>query len=139
MYYYQSGKELITEPYEHRLQPPSSPATTKNASVLLNNMQKSDSGVYTCEVHNFPDVDGQSEANIMVNVLGKLKHHTKYMIIIKYLRGERKKTDYLLMRCHCNETVTDKTSRKTYLDANIYDIYLLGPERRFNQTKGSKH
>lgn len=77
MYYYQSGNELISEDYKGRLQPPSSPATTNNASVLLSNMQVSDSGVYTCEVHNFPDVDGQSEANIMVNVLGKLKHNTK--------------------------------------------------------------
>lgn len=71
MYYYQSGKDVITGSYEGRLQPPFSPATTKNASILITNMQTSDAGVYTCEVHNFPDVDGQSEVNIMVNVLGK--------------------------------------------------------------------
>lgn len=34
-------------------------------------MQLSDAGVYTCQVHNFPDVDGQSEANVIVKVLGK--------------------------------------------------------------------
>lgn len=73
MYYYQSGKDVITGPYGSRLQPPSSPATTKNASVLISNMQTSDAGVYTCAVHNFPDVDGKSEVNIMVNVFGKLK------------------------------------------------------------------
>ncbi len=57
--------------YHSRLQPPSSPATTKNASILIRNMQKSDAGVYTCEVHNFPDVDGQSQVSVIVNVLGK--------------------------------------------------------------------
>lgn len=83
MYYYQSGQEIIVDSYKDRLQPPYSPATTKNASVLLSNMQKDDSGVYTCEVHNFPDVDGQSEATIRVNVLGKLKHNTKCLIMIQ--------------------------------------------------------
>ncbi|KAF0021918.1 hypothetical protein F2P81_025829 [Scophthalmus maximus] len=70
VYYYQSGKEVIPSPYAGRLQPPSSPATTRNASIMIHDMQPSDSGVYTCEVHNFPDVNGQSQANIVVNVLG---------------------------------------------------------------------
>lgn len=69
LYYYQLGKDVIAGPYESRLQPPPSPATTKNASILISNMQSSDAGVYTCEVHNFPDVDGKSDANIIVNVL----------------------------------------------------------------------
>ncbi|XP_035480543.2 V-set and immunoglobulin domain-containing protein 1 [Scophthalmus maximus] len=69
VYYYQSGKEVIPSPYAGRLQPPSSPATTRNASIMIHDMQPSDSGVYTCEVHNFPDVNGQSQANIVVNVL----------------------------------------------------------------------
>lgn len=91
MYYFQSGDELIVEPYKGRLQPPHSPATTKNASVLLSNMQKDDSGTYSCEVKNFPDVDGQSEVTITVKVLGELKHNTKCIIIIQYLRGKREK------------------------------------------------
>ncbi|XP_028278008.1 V-set and immunoglobulin domain-containing protein 1-like [Parambassis ranga] len=69
--YYQSGKVAITKPYEGRIQPPSAPDTTKNASITISNMQPSDAGVYTCEVHNFPDVDGQSQSNIIVNVLEK--------------------------------------------------------------------
>ncbi|KAM9348926.1 V-set and immunoglobulin domain-containing protein 1-like [Symphorus nematophorus] len=69
LYYYQSGKEVISRDYESRLQPPSSPATTRNASIEISNMQPSDAGVYTCEVHNFPDVDGQSQASISVKVL----------------------------------------------------------------------
>uniref|UniRef100_A0A3B4UTI3 V-set and immunoglobulin domain-containing protein 1 n=1 Tax=Seriola dumerili TaxID=41447 RepID=A0A3B4UTI3_SERDU len=51
--------------------PPSSPGSTRNASIIISNMQPSDAGVYSCEVHNFPDVDGQSQVNIIVNVLGK--------------------------------------------------------------------
>uniref|UniRef100_A0A3B4XXB1 V-set and immunoglobulin domain-containing protein 1 n=1 Tax=Seriola lalandi dorsalis TaxID=1841481 RepID=A0A3B4XXB1_SERLL len=54
-----------------RIQPPSSPGSTRNASIIISNMQPSDAGVYSCEVHNFPDVDGQSQVNIIVNVLGK--------------------------------------------------------------------
>ncbi|XP_029304526.1 V-set and immunoglobulin domain-containing protein 1-like [Cottoperca gobio] len=69
VYYYQSGKDVITKLYEGRIQPPSSPGKTRNASIIISNMQSSDAGVYTCQVHNFPDVDGQSEANIIVNVL----------------------------------------------------------------------
>ncbi|XP_071316956.1 V-set and immunoglobulin domain-containing protein 1-like [Trachinotus anak] len=69
VYYYQSGKDVILQPYEGRLQPPSSPGTSRNASIIISNMQTSDAGVYTCEVHNFPDVDGQSQVNIIVNVL----------------------------------------------------------------------
>ncbi|KAA8587192.1 hypothetical protein FQN60_001028, partial [Etheostoma spectabile] len=71
LYYYQSGKDVITKAYEGRLQPSSSPGMTKNTSIAISNMQPSDSGVYTCQIHNFPDVDGPSEANIIVNVLEK--------------------------------------------------------------------
>ena len=71
VYYYQSGKEIIGDEYKSRLQPPPSPATTRNASIIISNMQTSDTGVYTCDVHNIPDVEGQTQVNIMVNVLGK--------------------------------------------------------------------
>lgn len=70
MYYYQSGKYVVTEPYKDRLQVPTAPGASKNASISISNMQASDSGVYSCEVHNFPEIAGQSEANIVVNVLG---------------------------------------------------------------------
>ncbi|XP_022601808.1 V-set and immunoglobulin domain-containing protein 1-like [Seriola dumerili] len=64
-------KGCDSKPYEGRIQPPSSPGSTRNASIIISNMQPSDAGVYSCEVHNFPDVDGQSQVNIIVNVLGK--------------------------------------------------------------------
>ncbi|XP_068585577.1 V-set and immunoglobulin domain-containing protein 1-like [Cebidichthys violaceus] len=71
VYYYQAGQDVITNSYKGRIQPPYSPSKTRNASISISNMQPSDAGVYTCQVHNFPDVDGQSEANIIVNVLEK--------------------------------------------------------------------
>ncbi|KAL6099041.1 vsig1 [Pungitius sinensis] len=69
--YYQKGQNVIPSPYKGRIQPPPSPGPTKNASITISNMQLSDAGVYTCQIHNFPDVVGQSEANIVVNVLEK--------------------------------------------------------------------
>ncbi|KAG7516893.1 V-set and immunoglobulin domain-containing protein 1-like [Solea senegalensis] len=69
VYYYQAGKDFIPEVYRDRIQPPSSPGTTRNASIIISNMQPTDGGVYTCDVHNFPDVDGQSQASVVVNVL----------------------------------------------------------------------
>ncbi|KAI9540830.1 hypothetical protein NQZ68_036587 [Dissostichus eleginoides] len=68
VYYYLSGTVDISKSYEGRVQPPSSPATTKNASIIIRNMQPSDAGVYSCQVHNLPDVDGHSEADIFVLV-----------------------------------------------------------------------
>ncbi|XP_026184882.1 V-set and immunoglobulin domain-containing protein 1 [Mastacembelus armatus] len=69
VYYYQSGKDVIPKSYGGRLQSPSSPSTTSNASIIIRNMQPSDAGIYTCSVHNFPDVAGKSQVNIIVNVL----------------------------------------------------------------------
>lgn len=70
MYYYQAGNYVVTT-YKDRLELPSSPATTRNASIIIRNMQLSDTGVYTCEVHNIPDVTGKSQVTILVNVHGK--------------------------------------------------------------------
>lgn len=68
-YYYQAGKDVISTAFEGRLTPPSAPGTSRNASILITNMKPSDAGVYTCDVHNYPDVEGQSQASIVVNVL----------------------------------------------------------------------
>lgn len=70
MYYSQAGEDIISKPYEGRLKAPTYP-TTSNASITISNMQVSDAGAYTCEVHNFPDVNGKTEATIIVNILGK--------------------------------------------------------------------
>lgn len=41
-----------------------------NASISIRNMQAADSGTYTCEVHNLPDIQGTTEANTRVHVMG---------------------------------------------------------------------
>ncbi|XP_044227469.1 V-set and immunoglobulin domain-containing protein 1-like [Thunnus albacares] len=69
VYYYQGGKSVTLKSYEGRIQPPPDPSKTKNASIIISDMQPSDAGVYTCEVHNLPDVSGQSQVNIHVKVL----------------------------------------------------------------------
>ena len=71
MYYYQSEVEAIGQPYVNRLTPPAYPNTTMNASITISNMQVSDGGVYTCDVHNFPDIEGKTEASVAVTVLGE--------------------------------------------------------------------
>ncbi|XP_036379796.1 V-set and immunoglobulin domain-containing protein 1-like [Megalops cyprinoides] len=71
VYYYQSGQSVITANYKGRVTGPYSPNTTYNASITISNMKPSDSGIYTCDVHNIPDVQGTSEVNINVMVLEK--------------------------------------------------------------------
>ncbi|KAM6970000.1 V-set and immunoglobulin domain-containing protein 1-like [Aplochiton taeniatus] len=71
MYYYQAGNDFISKPYQGRLTAPSSPATTRNAMITISNMQPSDTGSYICEVHNMPDVEGNTEGTVFVNVLQK--------------------------------------------------------------------
>lgn len=80
MFHHQAGKSIILEGYKDRLEPPSSPGTTKNVSVLLKDMQDTDSGLYTCFVTNLPDVQGESEAYIKVTVLGKLTMKMKCVV-----------------------------------------------------------
>ncbi|KAJ8266915.1 hypothetical protein GJAV_G00136120 [Gymnothorax javanicus] len=71
VYYYISGQAVIQGNFEGRVVEPRSPNVTKNASITINDMKPSDSGVYTCEVHNFPDAEGKTEGSITVNVLEK--------------------------------------------------------------------
>ncbi|XP_072518513.1 V-set and immunoglobulin domain-containing protein 1-like [Salminus brasiliensis] len=71
VFYYQSGAQQIGKLFEGRLKVLSSINATKNASISITNMQTADAGTYTCDVRNFPDISGQAEASIVVNVLEK--------------------------------------------------------------------
>ncbi|XP_040006785.1 V-set and immunoglobulin domain-containing protein 1-like [Xiphias gladius] len=110
VYYYQSGEDVIPRPYKGRLQPPSSVATTRNASIIISNMQTSDAGVYTCEVHNFPDVDGQSQANIVVNVLERPS--TPYCSV----HGDVESGHLVTLTCHSERGSPTPTYNWTRLD-----------------------
>uniref|UniRef100_A0A3B4D6Y3 V-set and immunoglobulin domain-containing protein 1 n=1 Tax=Pygocentrus nattereri TaxID=42514 RepID=A0A3B4D6Y3_PYGNA len=61
----------IGKQFQNRLTVHSMINTTKNASISISNMQTADAGTYTCDVRNFPDISGQAEASVTVNVLEK--------------------------------------------------------------------
>ncbi|KAI1903597.1 hypothetical protein AGOR_G00028840 [Albula goreensis] len=69
VYFYLDGSAVVGEDFAGRVIGPSYPNTTRNASITITKMNPSDSGMYTCEVLNFPDADGKIEGNIIVNVL----------------------------------------------------------------------
>ncbi|KAF5895527.1 V-set and immunoglobulin domain-containing protein 1-like, partial [Clarias magur] len=69
VFYYQSGKYVIGQQFANRLNVLSKVGIFMNASISISNMQTADAGTYTCEVHNFPDIDGTTEANSRVLVL----------------------------------------------------------------------
>ncbi|XP_066501426.1 V-set and immunoglobulin domain-containing protein 1-like [Hoplias malabaricus] len=69
--FYEGGQQEIGQKFKNRLMVLSSINGTRNASISISNMQTTDSGSYTCEVHNFPDISGRAEASIKVNVFEK--------------------------------------------------------------------
>ncbi|KAJ8382937.1 hypothetical protein SKAU_G00037150 [Synaphobranchus kaupii] len=71
VYYYILGKAVVQGNFEGRVTEPLFPNVTKNASIVIRDMKPSDSGMYSCEVHNFPDTEGKTEGSINVNILEK--------------------------------------------------------------------
>lgn len=70
MFFYQSGTFMIGQQFKDRVNVLSKLGTTMNASISISNMKTTDAGTYTCEVHNLPDIEGTTEANIRVHVFG---------------------------------------------------------------------
>ncbi|XP_030649142.1 V-set and immunoglobulin domain-containing protein 1-like [Chanos chanos] len=71
VFYYQSGIEVVGGQFSGRVKVLSSPSDLKNASISISDMQPSDAGTYTCEVHNVPDIEGNNQGNVIVNVFEK--------------------------------------------------------------------
>ncbi|CAL8281998.1 unnamed protein product [Arctogadus glacialis] len=69
IYYSQADQDVVPPEYKGRLSLPPSHGTGGNVSIGLRNMQTADSGLYTCEVRNSPDIGGKTEASIIVRVL----------------------------------------------------------------------
>uniref|UniRef100_A0A3B5ABY7 V-set and immunoglobulin domain-containing protein 1 n=1 Tax=Stegastes partitus TaxID=144197 RepID=A0A3B5ABY7_9TELE len=111
-----------------RVTAPSAPATTKNASIVINNMQPSDAGVYTCEVHNFPDVEGQSQANIIVNVLEKPS--TPYCSV----HGDVETGHLVTLTCHSESGSPNPTYTWTRLDQTKTRRPVLGRSESLTTT-----
>ncbi|KAE8287930.1 V-set and immunoglobulin domain-containing protein 1 Cortical thymocyte marker CTX Precursor [Larimichthys crocea] len=109
VYYYQAGNYVVTT-YKDRLELPSSPATTRNASIIIRNMQLSDTGVYTCEVHNIPDVTGKSQVTILVNV------HERPSTPYCSTHGNVETGHLVTLTCHSEEGVPPPMYTWTRLD-----------------------
>ncbi|TTC00269.1 V-set and immunoglobulin domain-containing protein 1 [Bagarius yarrelli] len=65
-----SGKFIIGPRFQNRLKILSKMGIDMNASISISDMQTADTGTYTCEVHNLPDIEGVTEANARVHVFG---------------------------------------------------------------------
>uniref|UniRef100_A0A3Q3JNQ2 V-set and immunoglobulin domain-containing protein 1 n=1 Tax=Monopterus albus TaxID=43700 RepID=A0A3Q3JNQ2_MONAL len=120
VYYYQSGVNITGKSYMGRVQPPSSPGATKNVSIIISNMQPSDSGIYTCEVHNVPDVDGKSQSSIVVTVLEKPS--------IPYcaIHGDVESGHEVTLTCHSERGSPTPTYTWTRLDQSKTKRPVLG-------------
>ncbi|XP_068600581.1 V-set and immunoglobulin domain-containing protein 1-like [Brachionichthys hirsutus] len=110
VYYYQSGIVVLGKLFKDRLHLPASPATTRNASITISDMQTSDAGVYTCEVHNIPDVEGQFEASVVVSVLEKPS--SPYCAI----HGDVESGHLVTLTCHSERGSPPPTYSWTNLD-----------------------
>ncbi|KAF7661573.1 hypothetical protein LDENG_00258660 [Lucifuga dentata] len=127
VYYYQSGKDVIGESYENRLKPPSDPST-RNASITISNMQPSDAGMYTCEVHNLPDVDGKTEATIIVNVLEKPS------LPFCAVHGDVESGHLVTLTCHSEHGSPTPLYTWTRLDQTKTRKPVLGRDEYFTKT-----
>lgn len=61
---------MIGKQFKDRLKVPSKMGTYMNASISISNMQTADAGTYTCEVRDFPDIGGTTDASSRVHVFG---------------------------------------------------------------------
>uniref|UniRef100_A0A8C4YA24 V-set and immunoglobulin domain-containing protein 1 n=1 Tax=Gopherus evgoodei TaxID=1825980 RepID=A0A8C4YA24_9SAUR len=68
IYYFQNGQAYEYGEFKNRIN-----GTTNqgNASIIIFNMQPSDTGFYTCEVFNPQDSNGQNQKSVAVSVLVK--------------------------------------------------------------------
>ncbi|XP_043913146.1 V-set and immunoglobulin domain-containing protein 1-like [Protopterus annectens] len=69
-YTYQMGNWFPSEVPEGKYEGTTA-ATAKNASIIIRNAETEDTGMYTCEVTNVPDVSGTISANVFAYIRGK--------------------------------------------------------------------
>jgi hypothetical protein len=82
IYYSQADQDVVPPEYKGRLSLPPSHGTGGNVSIGISNMQTADSGLYTCEVRNSPDIGGKTEASIVVQVLGEFVHSLRLVHLV---------------------------------------------------------
>lgn len=82
VYAYQNGESYAMGRFLNRV---TASNTTGNATITISNMQPQDTGIYKCEVSNFPDPLGQAQVQLIVQ--------GTYIVIIylNYKSGCRRK------------------------------------------------
>ncbi|XP_067405813.1 V-set and immunoglobulin domain-containing protein 1 [Emydura macquarii macquarii] len=68
IYYFQNGQAYEYGAFKNRI---NGSTNQGNASIIISNMQPSDTGFYTCEVFNPQDSNGQNQKSVAVSVLVK--------------------------------------------------------------------
>nr|XP_025033814.1 V-set and immunoglobulin domain-containing protein 1 isoform X1 [Pelodiscus sinensis] len=68
IFYFQNGQTFEYGEFKNRINGTTNPG---NASITISNMQPSDTGLFTCEVFNPQDSNGQNQKSVAVSVLVK--------------------------------------------------------------------
>ncbi|XP_044162566.1 V-set and immunoglobulin domain-containing protein 1 [Bufo gargarizans] len=71
VYAYQNGQPYSMGRFQNRV---TFSNTTGNATITISNMQPQDTGVYRCEVSNFPDPLGEGQIQLIVQVAPSTPH-----------------------------------------------------------------
>lgn len=71
VYAYQNGQSYEMGRFLNRV---TASNTTGNATITISNMQPQDTGIYKCEVSNFPDPLGQAQVQLIVQVAPSTPH-----------------------------------------------------------------
>ncbi|XP_062384966.1 V-set and immunoglobulin domain-containing protein 1-like [Sardina pilchardus] len=109
--YYQGGTTVFGHEFQGRVKLLSNPALTKNATISIDNMQQDDTGMFTCEVDNIPDIEGRNEMTVVVNVL--VKPSVPYCSI----HGEVETGHRVTLSCHSKEGNPPPTYTWTNMEA----------------------
>uniref|UniRef100_A0A8C9L837 V-set and immunoglobulin domain-containing protein 1 n=1 Tax=Pavo cristatus TaxID=9049 RepID=A0A8C9L837_PAVCR len=109
IYYYSEGQSYSYGEFKDRITAATSPG---NASIMISNMQPSDTGSYTCEVFSPQDDAGQSQKSVIVNVLVKpSKPFCK-------IEGTPEKGHLIYLLCKCDQGLPHPTYRWYKVDEN---------------------
>ncbi|XP_063040796.1 V-set and immunoglobulin domain-containing protein 1-like [Engraulis encrasicolus] len=111
--FYQSGTTVIGDMFKDRVHMLSNPADTFNATIAIQKVQQDDSGTYTCQVFNIPDVDGINERDITVSV--QVAPSTPFCAV----HGDVKFGHQVVLTCHSKRGNPPPTYTWKHLDGQV--------------------
>ncbi|KAM4696094.1 V-set and immunoglobulin domain-containing protein 1 [Rhinophrynus dorsalis] len=121
VYYLMSGQANTGLNYRNRLTAAISPG---NATIIINNVQPGDTGIYTCEVLSPPNPSTTGKIQLTVQVAPSTPHCT--------IRGAMDTGHYLSLLCYSEEGMP----RPTYSWNKVTDGVLSPTPPQMNQKKG---